>query len=256
MEILLHDYLMLAVAALLAGLIDAAVGGGGLVQVPALFSAFPLAMPATLFGTNKLASIWGTAFAARSFARRIPMDWSLAVPASLAALVFSLLGTSTLTQVPVDYLRKALPFVLLLLVVYVARQKDFGQRGEERFHGPLKTRMALLVGAGVGFYDGFFGPGTGSFLIFLFVRVFGQDFLAAAAVSKVVNVACNLSALALFAWAGHVLWPLGLLMAACNVLGSIVGTRLAVRGGASYVRLLFLLVVGLLIMKTAADAFF
>jgi uncharacterized membrane protein YfcA len=114
----------------------------------------------------------------------------------------------------------------------------------------------MAVGALIGLYDGFFGPGTGSFLIFLFVRVFGFDFLRASAVAKLVNVACNLAALTLFAGLGHVFWQLGLLMAACNILGSLIGTRLAIHGGTGLVRKVFLLVVSVLILKTSNDAFF
>ena len=112
-----------------------------------------------------------------------------------------------------------------------------------------------MIGGGIGFYDGVFGPGTGSFLIFLFVRFFGFDFLAASAVSKVINVATNLAALLWFGYSGHIIWQLGLIMAICNVGGSLVGTRLALKHGSGFVRKLFLLVVSVLILKTGYDAF-
>ena len=115
--------------------------------------------------------------------------------------------------------------------------------------------MALATGAGIGFYDGFFGPGTGSFLLFLFVRFFGFDFLGASAVAKIVNVACNFAALIWFGYAGHVLWRLGLLMAICNICGAMIGTRVALKGGSVFIRKAFLVVVGVLILKTARDAF-
>jgi uncharacterized protein len=115
--------------------------------------------------------------------------------------------------------------------------------------------LAMGVGAAIGFYDGFFGPGTGSFLIFLFVRFFGFDFLSASAAAKIVNVACNISALIWFGYSGHLLWQLGLLMAVCQIAGSLVGTRLALKHGSGFVRKLFLVVVGLLIVKTAFDTF-
>lgn len=256
MDNLPPELLLLGLSALLAGLVDAVVGGGGLIQVPMLFSAFPSAPPATLFGTNKLASVWGTAIAARSYARRFPLAWHVALPASLSALVFAFVGAWAVSIFPPALLRKALPFLLLVVAGYVLIRKDFGSVHQPIPKGRRKTQLAIGVGALIGLYDGFFGPGTGSFLIFLFVRLFGFDFLRASAVAKVVNVACNLAALALFAGLGHVFWLLGLVMAACNMAGSVLGTRLAMRGGTQFVRKVFLLVVGALIFKTGADAFF
>lgn len=256
MEVLLSDYWLLGVAAVLAGLIDSVVGGGGLIQLPALLSVFPHTAPASLFGTNKLASIWGTAFAARSYAKRLRIAWGIAIPASLMALVFAFIGARTVTLFPQDLLRKALPFILLAVAIYVYQRKSFGSEVSTEATGRSRTALALLVGAGIGFYDGFFGPGTGSFLIFLFVRFFHLDFLQASAIAKLVNVACNFAALAWFAPSGHVIWQLGVLMAVCNIVGSIAGTRLALWGGTGFVRKLFLFVVSLLIIKTAYDAFF
>ncbi len=256
MDILTNDYFLLAISAVLAGLIDSVVGGGGLIQLPALLSALPHAAPASLFGTNKLAAIWGTAFAARSYAKRLTLMWNLALPASVAALILAFLGARAVSLVPQDLLRKALPFLLLAVAAYVFRRKSFGSesRAEERVANP--TRLALLTGAVIGFYDGLFGPGTGSFLIFLFVRFFHLDFLQASAIAKVVNVACNFAALSCFAAAGFVIWPLGLLMAVGNITGAIIGTRLALVGGTGFVRQLFLVMVGLLIAKTGYDGFF
>jgi len=253
----LTDYLLLGLAAVFAGLIDAVVGGGGLIQVPALFSVFPQSMPATLFGTNKLASVWGTTFAARSYAMRIRLDWGIAIPAALAALVFAYLGARAVSAFPPDLLRKALPFILLAVAAYVFKRKDFGMSADSPPEMPerRKRALALLIGSTIGFYDGFFGPGTGSFLIFLFVRAFYLDFLQASAVAKVGNVACNLAALAWFGAAGYVIWQLGFIMAACNIGGALVGTRLAMWGGTGFVRKLFLVVVGLLIIKTGISAF-
>jgi uncharacterized membrane protein YfcA len=195
MDFLIGDYGLLALAALFAGLVDAVVGGGGLIQLPALFSVLPQTVPASLFGTNKFSAIWGTLFAARTYARKISVEWGTAIPASGAALLFSFAGAWLVTAFPPDLIRKTLPFLLLAVAIYVAIRKDFGASHVPRFSGARETRMALVTGAGIGFYDGFFGPGTGSFLLFLFVRFFGFDFLGASAVAKIVNVACNFAAL-------------------------------------------------------------
>ena len=249
------EYLILCVAAFGAGLIDAVVGGGGLIQVPALFAAMPTTAPAMLLGTNKLAGVWGTGAAAVNFARRVKVQWSTAVPAAMAAFALAFVGAYTVTRIPPDFLRKLLPFILVAVALYNLKKKDFGSVHAPAHAGWKEKTIAASVGGSIGFYDGFFGPGTGSFLVFLFVRFFGFDFLAASAVAKVVNVACNLAALLWFWYSGHLLWQIGLMMAICNVAGSLVGSRLAIRKGSGFVRKIFLLVVSALILKTGYDAF-
>jgi uncharacterized membrane protein YfcA len=249
------EYLTLGVAAFSAGFVDAVVGGGGLIQIPALFSVFGNTAPATLLGTNKMASIFGTAAAAVNYARRVRIAWSTAAPASMAALVFAFLGAYTVTRIPPDFMRSLLPLVLIAVAAYTFWKKDLGS-----VHAPLHSGMkervwAVVIGSAIGFYDGFFGPGTGSFLVFLFVRFFGFDFLAASAVAKVVNVATNFAALMWFGYSGHLIWQLGLMMAAFQVIGSILGTKLALKHGSGFVRRLFLAVVIVLIFKTGYDAF-
>ena len=251
---MMPDFLLLACAAFLAGLVDAVVGGGGLIQIPVLFAAFPSTAPATLLGTSKLAGIFGTAAAALNYARRVRIAWSTAAPAAAAAFVLAFAGAYTVTKIPPDFVRSLLPLVLACVAVYTFWKKDFGSIHAPRHNGRKEQAIALAIGASIGFYDGFFGPGTGSFLVFLFVRFFGFDFLSASAVAKVVNVACNFSALMWFGYSGHLLWQLGLLMAVCQVGGSLLGTRLAIKHGSSFVRKLFLVVVTLLIVKTSYDA--
>lgn len=250
-----QDYLILGIAALLAGMIDAVVGGGGLIQIPVLFSMLPNVVPATLLGTSKLAGVWGTGVAAISFGRRVKLEWNTAAPAAVSAFILSFLGAYTVTKIPPDFLRKLLPFILLAVALYTLKRKDFGSIHEPLHEGIRERLIAIGVGGCIGFYDGFFGPGTGSFLVFLFVRFFGFDFLGASAVAKVVNVACNLAALLWFGYSGHLLWQLGLMMAVCNVVGSLIGSQIAIRHGSSFVRKLFLFVVSALIMKTGYDAF-
>jgi uncharacterized membrane protein YfcA len=251
----MSDYLILCVAAAFAGFIDAVVGGGGLIQLPALFSVLPNVMPATLLGTNKLASIWGTGAAAISYARKIKPAWSTAAPAAIAAFALSFLGAYTVTQISPEFLRKLLPFVLIAVALYTFKKKDFG-RVHAPVHSGMKERViAIGIGACIGFYDGFFGPGTGSFLVFLFVRFFGFDFLGASTVAKIVNVACNLAALLWFGYSGHIIWQLGFAMALFNVAGAVLGSRMAIRHGSGFVRKLFLLVVMGLIIKSGYDAF-
>jgi uncharacterized membrane protein YfcA len=251
----MFDFALLAVAAFVAGLVDAVVGGGGLIQIPAIFAVFPKEVPATLLGTNKLASMCGTTVAAVKYARRVQVAWSAAAPAAVAAFVMAFAGAWTVTRVPADFVRSLLPLILLAVAVYTFKKKDFGSVHAPLHSGMTERLLAMGVGAFIGFYDGFFGPGTGSFLLFLFVRFFGFDFLGASAAAKVVNVACNVSALIWFGYSGHLIWKLAALMAVCQVVGSLIGTRLALKHGSGFVRKLFLVVVSLLIVKTAYDSF-
>jgi uncharacterized membrane protein YfcA len=247
--------IFLCAAAFLAGLIDAVVGGGGLIQIPALFSVLPQFMPATVFGTNKLASIFGTSSAALRYARRIDVPWRAALPAALSAFFLSYLGAMTVSLMPKEWLR---PLVLLLLVVvtaYTYARKNLGTEDQRRTHGGRDMAMAVLFGGVLGFYDGFFGPGTGSFLIFVFVRFFGLDFLRASVSAKIVNAATNLAALLYFGANGHILWWHGLIMAVFNIGGSLLGSHLALRHGAAFVRRTFLVVAVVLIIKFAWDTF-
>jgi uncharacterized membrane protein YfcA len=249
------ELLIVSLASLLAGLVDSIVGGGGLILVPALFATWPAAAPATLFGTNKSASVWGTGIAAWQYSRRVRICWPVMLPAALTALVGAFVGALVVTQVDPGFLRKLLPFILLAVLLYTLARKDLGRTHAPRHAREHETLLACAIALAIGFYDGFFGPGTGSFFIFLFVRVLGYDFLNASAAAKLLNVSTNLAAVALFAAKGHVWWHIGLTMAAANVAGSLIGTRLALRHGASFVRGVFIVVVGALIVKTGYDAF-
>lgn len=249
------ELLIVSVASLLAGFVDSIVGGGGLILLPTLFTVFPTTHPATLFGTNKGASVWGTAFATWQFSRRVDMRWAALVPAASAGLVASFAGAWLVTVVSPTYLRKALPLVLLAVLIYTVYKKDLGRHHTPRFAGRQEQWVAAGIGGLIGFYDGFFGPGTGSFLVFLFVRLLGYDFLSASASAKLVNTATNLSALALFVAKGHIWWHFVVVMAVANVLGSLLGTRLALKHGTGFVRLVFIGVVSALILKTGWDAF-
>ena len=249
------ELLIVTLASLLAGFVDSIVGGGGLILVPALFAVFPTTQPATLFGVNKGASVWGTAVATVQYARRVDMRWSALLPAAGAGFAGSMGGAWLVTLIDGSFLRKGLPFVLLAVLAYTLAKKDLGRTHAPRFSGHTETAVACCIGLVLGFYDGFFGPGTGSFFVFLFVRWLGYDFLNASASAKLLNTATNLAALLLFAYKGHVWWHFALTMAVANVIGSLLGTRLALQHGSGFVRIVFIVVVSALILKTGFDAF-
>lgn len=237
---------LMLLASVGAGLVDAIVGGGGLIIVPSLFALFPQAVPATLLGTNKAASIWGTGWAAWQFSRRVKLP--------SRRLLGGLIGAWLATRVPADRFRLALPLVLTAVWVYTLWRKDLGNTHAPHLSPRGEALTATGLGGLIGFYDGVFGPGTGSFFVFALVRGLGWDFLHASAAAKRLNFATNVAALAWFIPAGHVVWALALPMAAANVLGSSVGTKLALQHGAGFVRIVFLVVVAALVGKTGWDA--
>ena len=252
-ELLDPALIFLIPAAFLAGAVDAVVGGGGLIQIPALFAAYPAQAAATLFGTNKCASIVGTASAARRYLRQVRLPWATVLPAMLAAFACAFSGAMAVAWLPRAALRPLLFVLLLAALVHTLRRPDFGAAHQPRHSGRAGLLPALGLGGLIGFYDGFFGPGTGSFLIFLFVRQFGFDFLHASASAKLVNVATNLAALCYFVPHGHWLPAVALAMALANGTGAQLGARLALRYGNVFVRRLFLLSVSLLLLRFAWD---
>ncbi len=240
-------------AAASAGLVDAIVGGGGMITVPALFGLFPTAPPALLLGTNKATAIAGTAWSAWQYARRVRLPSLRLLGAFAATIAGSSTGAWLSTQVPSQHFRAVLPGVLAAVWLYTLWRKDLGQHHLPHWSAPVETALATLIGLVIGLYDGIFGPGTGSFFIFAMVRGLGWDFLHASAAAKRLNLATNAAALAFYIPHGHVAWALAIPAALANIAGSSVGTRLALKHGAQFVRTVFLVVVGLLICKTGYD---
>ncbi len=248
------EILLVLLAALGAGFIDALAGGGGLIQLPALFASFPNAPHTTLLGTGKLAGLAGTTSAIARFLRHVRVDWSLVLPAAAGAFAASLAGAWIATTVPPERFRTLVPLLLTLVLLYTLLHRDLGRVHRPRAGGRRNQWLAAGTAGMIGLYDGFFGPGTGSFLVFLFVRLFGLDFLHASASAKIVNASTNVAALILFGLTGELFWLLGLAMSVCNIAGAQLGSHLAIRRGSGLVRKVFIAVVGTLIAKTAWDA--
>lgn len=236
-----------------AGLIDSVVGGGGLIQIPALFNVFPATPEAALLGTNKLAAVSGTSVAARSFLGRVHIPWKLILPAAVAAFVMAFLGAATVSFIPRGILRPLVLVLIVVMAIYVFWKKDFGRLQRPLTIGMRERVLSVLIGGAIGFYDGLFGPGTGSFLIFLFIRFFALDFLQASASAKFVNIATNVAALIYFVPSGNVLYLIAIPMAVFNMLGSFTGTWVALKHGTGFVRVLFLSLLLTLILKLAYD---
>ncbi len=249
------EWIIVTLASLLAGFVDAIVGGGGLILLPALFATFPGAPPATLLGTNKAGSVWGTAMATWQYSRRVQIRWQAMLPAAAFGFAGAFAGAWSVTVLSPDFLRKLLPLVLVAVLGYTLAKKELGRHHAPRFAGRAEWVAASLIGATIGFYDGFFGPGTGSFFVFLFVRLLGYDFLNASASAKLLNVSTNIAALILFSAKGHIWWHFALPLAVANVVGSVLGTHMALKHGTGFVRGIFIFVVSVLILKTGYDGF-
>lgn len=250
--------LLLCFFAFLAGFIDAIVGGGGLIQLPALLLLLPEVPVPVVLGTGKVASLAGTAAALRRYlggSAAVPLRWRPVAVTALVAGGFALLGARAVSGLHKEAVRPLVLGLLVLMAGYTFWRKDFGRLHAPRLHGPRELLTGIGLGATLGFYDGFFGPGTGSLLLFAFVGLFGYDFISASASAKVVNVATNLVALLYFVSTGQVLYHIALPMAACNMLGSTLGARLALRRGTGFVRGLFLVVVSGFILKLAWETF-
>jgi uncharacterized protein len=241
---------LLIAAGFLAGLIDAMVGGGGLIQVPALVALFPGFAPATIMGTSKFAGVFGTFSAYLQYARHIAIPKRTLLYGALFAALGALLGAYLLTLLSNEVFKRLLPVLLLLVFVYTLLRKDFGGIHRPRFSPAVEPKISATAGAVIGVYDGFFGPGTGSFLVFIFVRWFGFDFVHASALAKGINVACNVAALTLFIGLGHMVWASAMVLAVANLSGGITGSKLALKYGSAWVRKVFILVVAALIIRT------
>ncbi|WOQ18326.1 sulfite exporter TauE/SafE family protein [Raineyella sp. W15-4] len=238
--------------AFVAGWVDAIVGGGGLIQLPALLLGLPADTPvATISGTNKLSSFAGTSTATATYLRRIRVGWRDTVPLMAGAAIGSAVGARLVTLLPKQWFT---PFVLVALVVvggYLWRRPQFGLESHLRHAGAGLAVRSAAIGLAVGVYDGFLGPGTGTFFMILIVGVLGHGFLAASARAKLANVATNLAAIVTLA--PHVNWVLGLMMAAANVTGGVTGARMALRHGNAFIRKVLLVVVAALVVRLSYD---
>jgi uncharacterized protein len=249
----LWTYLLLALAGLFAGFVDAVVGGGGLVQLPALVVAFPGAAPVQVLATNKLAGTCGTSVSSLTYYRRVRPDPGTFIPLMVVAFLGSAAGAVAASHIPESAFDPIILVALVVVGAYVLFKPDIGRVTELRFAGHRHTIAAALAGLVIGFYDGALGPGTGSFFVFTLVGLLGYNFLEASAKARIANWSTNVAALLVFAVQGAVMWRVGLVVGLCNLLGSYVGARTAVSKGTGFVRVFFVLVVSAFIVKIGSD---
>ena len=249
----IETVIFLVIAAGFAGFVDAMAGGGGLIQLPALLIGLSEKPIPLILGTNKVISIFGTSSAAANYFRSVKPDLKLTSYMALPAFLGSALGARLASSFPTSVFRPLIILLLVSVAIYTWRKPELGITESLRFTDHRRYQIVVGLGLTIGFYDGIFGPGTGTFLVFLLVGLVGYAFLKASATAKLVNIATNLGAIISFQLTGHIWWKLGLALAIANVCGAIIGSRLAIRGGSPLVRKVFLVVTTILIAKVGYD---
>jgi len=245
----------LALLAFTAGFIDAVVGGGGLIQLPALLINFPQSPVATLFGTNKIAALSGTSIAAVQYSRRIKFDYRLLAATAISSGIAAYSGARVVSYINVNTLKPVILIILIIIAVYTFFKKDLGSYQTKTLSLKKRIFNGTLIGLIVGFYDGFFGPGTGSFLVLGFVVILGFEFVQASAYAKVVNCMTNIAALYVFIRQGNFILGIAILMAVFNISGNLIGARLSLKKGNGFVRIFFLIIVSIMIIRYGYDIF-
>ena len=247
--------LFLLAASFFAGFIDSIAGGGGLIQLPALLIGLPKSETAEVLGTNKLSSIFGTSTAAVLYRKQIKPDPKVLLAMGVPALLGSAGGAMLASKIPTSSMRPMVLVLLIVVAIYTWFKPDLGKFENLRHLPRRRVQIAALAGVIIGFYDGIFGPGTGSFLMLILVASLGYAFITASAIAKVVNVATNGGAILVFGINGAVIWQIGIIMGVANISGAIIGARLAIKGGSTLVRKVFLLVTVALIVKVGIATF-
>lgn len=249
------DILIVCIAAFAAGFIDAIVGGGGLVQTPVLFMTFPQYSVATLLGTTKIPSFSGTAVSLYQYSKHVTIQWKLVFWIALTAFAAAMTGSWAVTFISNAAFKPIILVCLIVVAIYTYSKKNFGQHQEKDVSFKQALFRGMISALLIGFYDGFIGPGTGSFLVLVFISLLHFDFMHASAHAKTVNLATNIASITFFVSTGHVLFEIALPMAMCNMLGGFVGTRYALLKGNAFIRVFFLVVVCGTILRFAYDVF-
>ena len=255
MDVGVYEIVLLCVAAFAAGFVDAIVGGGGLIQTPltlVVLSAHPVV---NAIASVKIPSFSGTLFAAIQYVKKVKLHYGLTVIMCVIAFFASFAGSQLLTIVSNEFMKPVLLIVLFVVAVYTVFKKNFGQQQVKNHSFQKMLWYAAAISLIIGFYDGFIGPGTGSFLILAYISLLGYDFLHASAQAKLVNLATNLGSIILFTVKGKILWGVALPMAVCNAAGGILGARLAINRGNRFIRIFFLFVVFGTLLRFAFEVF-
>lgn len=249
------ETVIVSLAAFFAGFVDAIVGGGGLIQTPVVLMTFPQMPVATLLGTTKIPSFCGTAISFYHYSKRVLIHWKLVGLIAVLAFAASLLGSAMVSHVSNHMFKPIILVALCVVAVYTYTKKDFGQIESKKIDFSIALFKGAISGLLIGFYDGFIGPGTGSFLILIFISLLGNDFLHASAHAKLVNLATNLASILYFSLSGNIIFALAIPMAVSNMLGGYLGSKFALLKGNKFIRLFFLAIVIGTIIRFMFDVF-
>ncbi len=247
--------ILLCIASFFAGFVDAVVGGGGLIQTPISLLLLPNIPVANIIGSLKIPGISGTSFAAFQYLKKVKLNWKRIFPMLLLSFGMAFLGSYLMTLVKNDFMKPILIFVLVLVAVYTFFKKDFGQTVHKEISEKKMFLHGMLISLLIGFYDGFIGPGTGSFLVLALISILGFDFLNASANAKVINIATNIGSIAFFGLKGKIIWTIAIPMAFCNALGGWLGAKTALKKGNGFIRIFFLIVVIGTLLRLCYDVF-
>lgn len=237
------------------GLVDSAVGGGGLILLPALFHELPMQNISTILGTNKFAAWSGTISSILKYTTNIKLNLKIIIPVFLFAFIFSFIGATSSTLVPKRAMEYVSFLILILIAIHTFSNKKLGRTNDNSSSIKYSTIKCAVFGSLVGFYDGIFGPGSGSIILFIFVKYFGFSFLNASAAAKIVNLGTFSAALFFFIPSGHILWFTGGVVAAGNIVGSLTGTFLSLRYGSQFIRIFFMTLIVFLVGRMGFTLF-
>ncbi len=250
------EIIILCIAAFAAGFIDSIIGGGGLIQTPVTLITLPQYPVATLLGTTKIPSISGTSIAAIQYSLKVKIKWRLMLLMCCIALTAAFAGSKLVSITSNSFMKPVIFCMLVIVAVYTYTKKDFGIAEEKEHNAKKELLYGAVFALLIGFYDGFIGPGAGSFMVLFFISILGFDFLKASAHSKLVNVSTNLGSIIFFSLSGHILYQYAIPMAVCNFTGSFLGARLAILKGNKFIRIFFLLIIAATILRFGYDIFF
>jgi len=255
MEISLYTIILLCSFAFLAGWVDAIAGGGGLIQTPASLIILPQFPVASVIGTLKIPAFTGTSMAVIQYLKKVRIHWQDMWWMCVIAFLSAFAGSELLSIVGNKWMKPIILIVLIGVAIFTYTQKQWGQETNNDSANPPTKLTKCLICCILGFYDGFIGPGAGSFLVMAFISLLGMDFLRAGAHAKVINLCTNLGSILLFVLKGSILWSVAIPMSVSNGLGGFLGAKMALAKGNQFIRKLFLLVILLTLIRFGYDVF-
>ena len=255
-DLSLINLALLALAMFSAGFVDAIAGGGGLIQTPAMLLSFPDRNPVSVVATSKTAAFFGTTTAAIKYRKSIKTDTRLLLAMVVPAFIGACFGALLASHISPASFKSAIFFMMIAIFLYTLFKPELGKVHVEKYSAKKLMVIGSIAAAIIGFYDGLIGPGTGTMLMIALVALMGFAFVGASAIAKVVNATTNLASIIVVGLRIGIMWKLGLILGIANLLGGYTGSHLAIKKGSGFVRIFYLLVTGLLILRLGYSLYF